>query len=210
MCFGERVLVPTSEPLNTFEFSEIGVRGLGISTWFSWSQVIHSRPGEKWCAMWEPLQDFASQIGKRVGNVGSALWGRLLSTWRVPQSLHNGPFPTAPSRLIPSAHGEFLDRADRASLVVSLLSDTTDCRPTAHLHTRKPAFWADQAQGSQLVGAHVGRWSTQKIPCQAQIDPSKKHWRVRIATRFLPLRSSFCEALSRSREILSLLSSLLH
>lgn len=209
MCFGERVLVPTSEPLSTFEFSEIGVRGLGISTWFSWSQVIHLRPGEKWCAMWEPLQDFAAQIGKRVGwwvrssGVGSSRPGG------VPQSLHNGPFPTAPSRLIPSAHGEFLDRADRASLG-SLVSDTTDCRPTAHPHTQTSAFWADQAQGSQLVGAHLGRWSTQKTPCQAQIDPSKKHWRVRIATRFLPLRSSFCEALFRSREILSLLSSLLH
>lgn len=207
MCFGERVLVPTSEPLSTFEFSEIGVRGLGISTWFSWSQVIHPRPGEKWCAMWEPLQDFAALIGKRVGwwvrssGVGSSRPGEY---HRVYITAHS-PRPHPGSSHPPT--GSFWTGQTGP---LWLVSDTTDCRPTAHPHTQTSAFWADQAQGSQLVGAHLGRWSTQKIPCQAQIDPSKKHWRVRIATRFLPLRSSFCEALFRSREILSLLSSLLH
>lgn len=61
-------------PPSAFEFYEIGVRGLGISTWFSWSQVIHPRPGEKWCAMWEPLQDFAAQ---RVGRSQAGGFGPL-------------------------------------------------------------------------------------------------------------------------------------
>lgn len=76
VCFGEQVLVPRSAPRppnSQLSFPrDRGARSGDYPPCFSWSQVIHSRPGEKWCAMWEPLlHDFsAAQGGQAWAGVG--------------------------------------------------------------------------------------------------------------------------------------------
>lgn len=191
-------------PLSAFEFYEIGVRGLGISTWVF---LESSDPSSTWRKVVRHVGTTAGLCSAESGQ-GQARWVRPSGVGSsrpggVPQSLHNGPFPTAPSRLIPSAHGEFWAKGLRASGPKHHPS-ATHCPLTTCVLGRS---------GSELVSAHLGRWSI-KQTVQARIDPSRSTgWRVRIATHLLPSPASSCHYLLRgtfcSREIPSMSSPML-
>lgn len=192
VCFGEQVLVPDGAPPPQvhLSFTRSGCARSGdIHLVFlessdpssTWRKVVrHVGTAAGLCSA-ESGQEPGRWV--RPSGVGSSRPGG------VPQSLHDGPFPTAPSRLIPSAHGEFWARASGPQLA-QVPNVTTHCLPLPTDDLRSGPISGSQT--AQVVGAHLGRWSTQET-VQARIDPSKtSHWRVRIATHFLPVPASSC------------------
>lgn len=115
--------------------------------------------------MWEPLQDFAAQtVGRwgRASGVGSSRPGehhRVYITAHSPR-----PHPGWPGSSHPPT-GTFVQGSQ------GLFWPKHHPLPaqTAHPHTTCVLG----RSGSQLVGAHLGRWSTENT-AQARIDPSRE------------------------------------
>lgn len=155
--------------------------------------------------MWEPLQDFAAQ---RVGRNQAGGFGPLGSAALDLEECHR-VYITAHS---PRPHpGSSHPPTGSSGLGPQGLRYQTP--PTA---THCPlATCVLGRSGSELVSAHLGRWSTLKT-VQARIDPSRGTGESElppISCRFLRVPASTCQFLLRgtfcSREILSMFSPML-